>query len=214
MKTMNTIQIHGRRSSHFTRVAVMFAEELAIPYELIPIYDMQDLAPARYSDNPALKMPILRRGDETVFGTINICRTLADEAAAHDAIVWPETLRDTLSRNAHEMVWHGMNAQVQLVFGTLVGKLPADNVFFAKGRAGLEGSLQWLNANVDAVLNGLPADRRLSLFEVSLYCLLEHLVWRGTLTVEGLPNLANFARAYGARASAQCTPYVFDVPPT
>ena len=212
-RDMNTMQIHGRRSSHFTRVTLMFAEELAVAYELVPIYDMKDLARARYSDNPALKLPILQRGDDRLFGTINICRGLAEAAHAYDAIVWPEDVRDTLSRNANELVWHCMSAQVQLVFGTVIGKLPADNVFFAKGRAGLEGALQWLDGNLDDALQALPASRRLSLFEVALFCLLEHLVWRETLTLDALPKLNDFVRSYGQRPSAQRTPYAFDVPP-
>ena len=37
---MNTLQIVGRRSSHFTRLTRVFAEELGVPYEIVPIYDM------------------------------------------------------------------------------------------------------------------------------------------------------------------------------
>lgn len=192
----------------------MFAEELALPYSFVPIYDMQDITPARYSDNPALKLPILRRDDDTLFGTINICRALAEEAHAAESIVWPETLRDSQSRNANELLWHCMSAQVQFVFGTVISKLPADNIFFAKGRAGLLGSLQWLDAHLAAVLRAMPAESRFSLFEVTLYCLLEHLVWRGTTTLDALPNLAKFAQTFGKRPSAQRTAYAFDVPPT
>lgn len=192
----------------------MFAEELAVSYEFVPIFDMTATTSASYADNPALKMPILRRGDDTLFGTINICRALAEEAHAEDSIVWPETLRDSLSRNANELLWHCMNAQVQLVVGTVVGKLPADNVFFAKTRAGLEGSLQWLDAHLDQVLSELPAQRTLSLFEVALFCLLEHLVWRGTLTIDRFARLTHFVATYRSRPAAQATPYVFDQAPT
>lgn len=210
---MTPLQIVGRRSSHFTRITRIFAEELGVAYEIAPIYDMTSTAPRIYADNPALKLPILRDGDEVVFGTENICRTLADRAGAADQIVWPEQLSRTVSRNAQEMVWHCMNAQVQIVFGTLVAKLPGDNFYFDKARAGFEGALAWLNAHLAEVLEVLPATRRLSMFEASLFCMFEHLHFRKTLPVEQYSALQAFVRSFGVRPSAQRTPYQFDVPP-
>lgn len=47
--------------------------------------------------------------------------------------------------------------QVQIVFGTVVAKLPSDNLYFEKARDGFEGALAWLDANVGKVLSALPA---------------------------------------------------------
>ena len=138
---MSTMQIVGRSSSHFTRLPRLFAEELSIAYELVVVYDMTALGPEAYGDNPALKLPLLKRNGSVLFGAQNICRALAEMSERKLAIVWPEDLRDDLSRNAQELVWHCMQAQVQLVMGTMVGKLPADNVYFSKARAGMENSL-------------------------------------------------------------------------
>jgi hypothetical protein len=49
-----------------------------------------------------------------------------------------------------------MGTQVQISFGMLVCKLPADNIYFVKARSGLDGSLGWLNENLLAVLQALP----------------------------------------------------------
>lgn len=103
-----------------------------------------------------------------------------------------------------------MAAQVQLVFGTIVGKLPAENVYFAKGRAGFEGALKWLDAHLDEALRLLPSPRTLSVFEVTLFCLMEHLTFRGTLSPEPYPALVRFTREFGTRASARATAYRFD----
>ncbi len=210
---MNTRQIVGRSSSLFTRVPLIFAEELGVPCELVPIYDMTALGPEVYAGNPALKLPILRTGDSVLFGAQNICRALADRAGRQARIVWPEQLRDDLSRNAQELVWHSMAAQVQLVFGTVVGKLPEDNVYFAKARMGLEGSLRWLDTHLPDVLRALPSPRELSLFEVSLFCLIDHLAFRSTVALEPYPALVPFSQAFAARPSAQHTAYRFDVAP-
>jgi glutathione S-transferase len=214
LKAMSTLQIVGRRSSLFTRMALIFAEELGVAYELVPIYDMTVMGPEAYASNPALKLPILRRDQGALFGTQNICRAIAESAAAqmHD-VVWPEHLNDDTSRNAQELVWHCMSAQVQIVFGTVICKLPADNVFFTKARAGLEGSLQWLDSHLDHALSALAASRKLSIFEVSLFCLIDHLAWRKTTSIDRFVKLAEFTRAYGARPAMQRTPYAFDVPP-
>lgn len=212
----NIMQIVGRSSSHFTRVTLIFAHELGVPFELVPIHDMTVVDPAVYAGNPALKLPTLRRAGSLVFGAENICRTLAEVAEVAQVrprIVWPEELRTDVARNAQELVWHGMAAQVQLIFGTLVNKLPADNIYFTKGRQGFEGALQWLEGNLARVLDGLPSPRDLSLFEVSLFCLVDHIGFRDSLSLQPYPALVRFAEGFAARPSAQRTQYRFDPPP-
>lgn len=209
----NALQIVGRSSSLFTRLPLIFAEELAVPYELVPIYDMTALGPEVYAGNPALKLPILRIQGTVLFGALNICRALDERAERPARVVWPEELRSILSRNAQELVWHAMAAQVQIVMGPMVGKLPADNVYFTKARAGLEGSLHWLDAHMTDVMSELPAPRGISVFEASLFCLVDHLVFRKTLGVEPYPSLVRFTHAFAERPSAKRTAYRFDTPP-
>jgi glutathione S-transferase len=208
---MSTLQIVGRRSSLFTRMALIFAEELGVAYELVPIYDMTVTGPDAYAGNPALKLPILRRGERVLFGTQNICRAIAESAAISADIVWPEHLEDDTSRNAQELVWHSMSAQVQIVFGTVIAKLPDDNVFFTKARAGLEGSLHWLDSHLNQALSAMPPSRKLSLFEVSLFCLIDHLAWRKTTSIDAFPRLSEFTAAFRVRPTSQQTAYAFDV---
>lgn len=210
---MTSLQIVGRRSSHFTRIARIFAEELGLSYEVVPIYDMTTQDSAIYANNPALKLPILRSGEEVVFGTENICRAMAERAQKSVAVVWPEQLRGNVSRNAQELVWHCMATQVQIVFGTAIAKLPADNLYFEKARLGYAGALAWLDAHLSDALNALPASRQVSMFEASLFCMIEHLHFRRTLPVEQYSNLEAFRKSFAARPSAQRTVYQFDVPP-
>lgn len=210
---MSTLQIVGRSSSHFTRLTRIFAEELGVAYEIAPIYDMTVRDPVAYADNPALKLPILRTQDGVLFGTENICRAIAERAGSPAGIVWPEQLRDNTSRNAQELVWHGMTAQVQIVFGTLIAKLPNDNLYFEKARTGFDAALTWLDAHLADVLRALPASRKLSLIEASLFCLIDHLHFRPTLPLAKYTALETFAREFAGRPAAQRTPYQFDVAP-
>jgi glutathione S-transferase len=205
-----SIQIIGRSSSHFTRVTIMFAYELDIPFEFVPIYDLTQLGPEVYAGNPALKLPILRTEDTVLFGTQNICRFLA-QRAVHRSVLWPETSTDAQSLNAHELLDHCMRAQVQLIMGHMVSKLPTDNVYFTKARAGYEGALRWLDEHVDRLLDAFPI-RDLSYFEVSLFCLIEHMRFRTTVDHARYASLARFAEGFSARPSAQRTPYRIDQP--
>lgn len=204
-------RIVGRSSSHFTRLVRIFAEETGIGYALSPVGDMASLDPADYGDNPALKLPVLHLGAATVFGAQNICRALAEAAPEPRRIIWPEDLREVTARNAQELVWHAMQAQVQLAFGTQVVGLPGDNAYFGKAAASLKNALGWLEANAPAVISALPP-RDLSMFEASLFCLLEHLAFRSTTQLPPCAQLNAFVRDFGARASAQKTPYGFDAP--
>ena len=210
---MSKLQIVGRSSSHFTRLPRIFAEELRVPYELVPVYDMTALGADVFADNPALKLPVLRVDGRVLFGALNICRAITERAEPARRVVWPEALPDDLSRNAQELVWHGMATQVQIVMGTAVNKLPADNTYFAKARASLEASLIWLDVNLTAALGLLPP-RDLSVFEASLHCLVEHLAFRPTVAVEDCAALQAFSDAFAERPSARRTVYSFDPPPT
>ncbi len=203
------MQLVGRHSSLYTRMPLMFACELGVPLEFEPVPDMTRTDTASYAGNPALKLPILRLGGAELFGALNICRAIAEQGTTQKLVVWPEMLADTLSRNAQEMVWHGMGAQVQLVMGTVVNHLPADDAFFAKARAGLHGALGWLDARVGECLAALP-HRAISVFEVSLFCLVEHLAFRPSVPLDGYPALRAFAAAYGERDCARRTAYRFD----
>ncbi|MFN0252069.1 MAG: hypothetical protein ACKV2T_34655 [Kofleriaceae bacterium] len=203
------MKLVGRSSSLFTRVALIFAHEVDVKLELDVIRDMTSVDPATFGGHPALKLPLLLRDDGSiVVGTENICRVLA-ESGTHKRIVWPEDVRDDLGRNAQEMIEHAMAAQVQWVMGTMVGKLDGAHPFFAKGRAGFEGALRWLDAHVDRVVAALP-ERDASVFEIELFCLVEHLVFRASLPVAPYPALVAFANAWGQRASAGATAFRFD----
>jgi glutathione S-transferase len=207
------MHIVGRSSSHYTRMPLIFAHELGLSFEFAPIYDMTDLEIEAYAGNPALKLPILRTESSSLFGAYNICRALVELAGSPKRIVWPEELRDDLSRNAQELVWQGMSTQVQIAFGTIICKLPAENFYFVKARSGLEGSLGWLDENLAAALRALPPQRDLSLFEVSLFCLVDHLTFRGTLDITPFSALLRFTEEFAMRPSARRTLYRFDTPP-
>jgi glutathione S-transferase len=206
----------GRSSSHFTRVAAIFAHELDLAVERVVVNDIASLDPADYGGHPALKLPALRVGSSIVVGTENICRRLTELAgrARDPKIVFSDQATSDLARNAQELTWHAMSAQVQLVLGTVVGNLPADSAFFAKGRKGFEGALAWLEDNHHAAIASLPSARDLSMLEVTLFCLVEHLAFRVTLPTDAYPGLRAFASDFGARASARLTPFRFDLPPS
>lgn len=210
------IRLFGRSSSHFTRVAAIVALELGVPCELVVVPDLASRDPADYGGHPALRVPTLAVGESRVFGAENICRRLVAIAgrSGEPRVVLAEHVDADLAWSAQELVWHAMSAQVQLVVGVVFSKLPPDALIFAKGAAGLRGALAWLDAHADEVIELLPKPRDTSIFEVSLFCLVEHLGFRPTVPLEPYPRLRAFAASFATRASARATPYRYDVPPT
>lgn len=206
------LRITGRSSSHYTRVAAMFAHELGLAFTLEVVTDLASLDVASFGGNPALKMPTLHVGDAALFGTENICRRLVELAgrAGDPRVVLTEHLREDLPRNAQEMVWHSMVAQLQLRIGITVCNLPRDNLYFVKAERGMLGALGWLDAHLDAVLASLPAPRDISLLEVTLFCLLQHIGFRPSVSLAAFPRLRGFAESFALRESARRTPYRFD----
>jgi glutathione S-transferase len=211
MNRQPVVRLFGRSSSHFTRVAAMFACELGITHERTPLLDMNSRNRFDYGGNPALKLPALQVNGAMLFGAENICRKLSELGHA-TRIVWPEELKSNQARNAQELIWHSMSAQVQLVMGTRVAKLPIENVFFDKLLEGLRNSLAWLDGNWSHIHEALPSPRDVSLLEVTLFCLVEHLAFRQTVSLEPYENLRAFTAKYGQRRSAQRTPFQFDAP--
>jgi glutathione S-transferase len=205
--------IVGRSSSHFTRLVRVFALELGVACTFEPVFDLTSLNTADYAGNPALKLPVLKLGHNIVLGAENICRKLAELAPAHLRIAWPEDMRDVDACNAQELVWHAMQAQVQLGLGTQIAGLPADSIYFVKAATGLRNALAWLDDKAPTVIAALPP-HDISVLEASLFCLLEHLAFRATIDLEPYGRLNAFAREFGTRASALATPYKFDTPAT
>ncbi|MCX5745546.1 MAG: glutathione S-transferase N-terminal domain-containing protein [Proteobacteria bacterium] len=212
----DAVRLTGRSGSHFTRVARIVAHELGLPVELHVVHDLMSVQVEDYAGHPGLKLPTLHVGDVQVFGTDNICRKLADLAGRADdpRVVLSHQVTSDLVRNAQELVWQAMATQVQLVIGVRVGKLPAEHPFFAKATHGMVGSLTWLDDNLDRVCAALPAPRDVSVFEVTLYCLIEHVAFRPTVPLDRFPSLRDFTSRFATRASAQRTVFCADPNPT
>jgi len=93
-----------------------------------------------------------------------------------------------------------------------LAKLPVDSVYFVKAATGMQNALEWLDERVCEAIDDLPP-HNLSMLEASLFCLVEHLEFRATVSLTPYGRLTAFARTFGERASAQLTPYMFDLPP-
>jgi glutathione S-transferase len=203
------MRLHGRSSSHFTRITRIFARELEVELEFLPIRNLMSTDAAEFGGNPALKLPTLESPDGRWFGSLPICRELARHSELNLDIVWPEQLETALASNVQEMVTTAMSSEVLLVLGK--GKEGAEESGYqAKLRAGLLGTMAWLEENAGPAFSSLPAERDLSYVEVSLFCLMEHLPFREVLDTEAYPKLRGFAERFARRSSAKATPYRFD----
>ncbi|MEO6598272.1 MAG: glutathione S-transferase N-terminal domain-containing protein [Polyangiaceae bacterium] len=204
------LKLIGRSSSHFTRVARIFAAELGVAYSFQAVPDLLSTNAADYAGNPALRLPILESPSGSWFGTLNICRELARHSTRTIRLIWPEDSQEPLLNNAQEFAVQAMTTEVELVMASLARE-SSSGAIHTKQQASLLNLLVWLNGHVDAALAALPVTRELSYFEVTLFCLLTHLEFRGVVPVAPYPALLAFSAQFGARDSARETAFRFDV---
>ena len=204
--------IHGRSSSHFTRVARVFARALEVAHDFAPVHDLLSQEVRDYGDNPALKLPVLTTEEGPWFGVLSICRELTRRAPASLRIVWPEQLRDRLAANAQELVLQGMTSEVVLVMSSLAAP-GSTTAYDDKTRQSLTRILSWLDAQLPGVLATLDPERQLSFLEVTTYCFVTHLEFRRLVDTSDYENLQAFCRAYGVQPALRDTAYHFDAAP-
>jgi glutathione S-transferase len=202
-------RIIGRSSSHFTRVARMFASELGVEYSFQIARDLLSSVSQDYAGNPALKLPVLETPSGSWYGTLNICRALARHSAQRRVIIWPEDLREPLLANAQEFAVQAMATEVSLIMGKVAAEAPQP-AYQAKLQTSLVNTLSWLDANLSDALSALPAERDLSFLEVTLFCLVTHLEFRKIASILPYSALTGFCEQFATRASAQETAYHFD----
>ena len=202
----------ARSSSHFSRVARIYVEELAVPCAFRPVYDINATDAGTFADNPLLRVPSLVTPQGTWFGSLNVCRALARLSAQHLRLVWPEDLTEVIAANAQEVVTDAMGTGVIIITARLTGTTD-ENPALRKPFARLAGALTWLETHLEAALDAQPRGGDLSFLEVSAFCFLTHLGFRGLGTLDAYPRLRAFTARFEARPSAQATPYRFDPPP-
>ena len=201
--------IIGRSSSHFTRVTRIFAAEMRVGYSFQVVRDLMSGDPGDYGGNPALRLPTLQTPGGVWFGALNICRELRRQSSYRPRTVWPEDLHEPLLANAQELTVQAMATEVTLIMAKLSGS-GEGNAHHVKLRESLISTMSWLENNARHVLEALPSDRDLSYLEVTLFCLVTHLEFRGVLPFGPYPHRNTFCQRFAERASTDETTYRFD----
>jgi len=202
--------IIGRSSSHFTRITRIFAAEMRIDYSLRVVRDLMSSDAGDYGGNPALRIPVLQTPRGVWFGALNVCRELWRQSNPRPRVVWPEDLDEPVLANAQELVLQAMATEVSLIMAKAADASSDGNAHQAKMRKGLLNMMSWLEGNARSVLAALPPQRDLSFLEVSLFCLVTHLEFRGVLPTASYSELNTFCQRFATRASIGETPYRFD----
>jgi glutathione S-transferase len=201
--------IIGRSSSHFTRIARIFAAEMHIDYSFRVVRDLMSSNPEDYGGNPALRIPVLQTPRGVWFGALNISRELWRQSNPRLRVVWPEDLDEPVLANAQELVLQAMATEVTLIMAK-VGGASDSGAHHEKMRKGLVNMMAWLEENANSALAALPAHRDLSYLEVTLFCLVTHLQFRDVLSTDSYSELNKFCQQFATRASIRETTFRFD----
>jgi glutathione S-transferase len=205
---MSKLALIGRSSSHFTRIARIFAAELGVDVELEVVRDLTSTDAAAFGGNPALSIPSLRTSQGVWFGALNVTRVLGRYAADTRGILWPEHVNTLVACNAQEVTLSAMNAGVVIITGK-VNQLPETSPALTKPLLRLQAAIAWLEEHLEIALQSLP-ERRTSFLEVSAYAFLSHLSFRGLGNLDAQPKLTAFCARFAERPAALATPYRFD----
>lgn len=198
----------GRSSSHYTRIARMFALDLGVPHTFRAVLDITAMDASAFADNPALKVPILVDERGPLFGTENICREIVRRSARASDVVLRGDVTERIVANAEELTLHTMSSGVSIIMSRMTSGASAP----PKLLRSVENSLRWLDENVEGVVASLPASRALSFVEVALYCCVTHLTFREVADVTPWKRLRDFCDRFGERESAKSTTYRVDAP--
>ncbi|RYZ39940.1 MAG: glutathione S-transferase domain-containing protein [Myxococcaceae bacterium] len=209
MSTLDKPVIIGRSSSHFTRIARLFAAELHVDHSFQTVRDLLSTDPADYGGNPALRIPVLKTSRGVWFGALNVSRELWRQSNSRPRVVWPEALDVPLLANMQELTLQAMATEVTLVMEKMAGA-GEGTPHARKLRESLLNMMAWLEQNASAALAALPPERDLSYLEVTLFCLVTHLEFRDVLPTAPYEALNRFCLQFAKRPSASGTAFRFD----
>ncbi|RKG94082.1 glutathione S-transferase N-terminal domain-containing protein [Corallococcus terminator] len=209
MSTLDKPVIIGRSSSHFTRIARLFAAELHVDHSFQAVRDLLSKDPADYGGNPALRIPVLKTSRGVWFGALNASRELWRQSNPRPRVVWPEALDVPLLANMQELTLQAMATEVTLVMEKMAGA-GEGTPHALKLRESLLNMMAWLEENASAALATLPPERDLSYLEVTLFCLVTHLEFRDVLPTAPYQTLNRFCQQFAKRPSASGTDFRFD----
>ncbi|MGE6758352.1 glutathione S-transferase N-terminal domain-containing protein [Corallococcus interemptor] len=201
--------IIGRSSSHFTRIARIFAAELRAEPSFQVVRDLLSTDPGDYGGNPALRIPVLKTSRGVWFGALNASREMWRQSSPRLRVVWPEDLDTPLLANMQELTLQAMATEVTLVMEKMAGA-GEGTTHARKLRESLLNMMAWLEQNANAALAALPPERDVSYLEVTLFCLVTHLEFRDVLPVQPYAALNQFRQQFEQRPSANETRYRFD----
>ncbi|NOK10698.1 glutathione S-transferase N-terminal domain-containing protein [Corallococcus exercitus] len=209
MSALDRPVIIGRSSSHFTRIARLFAAELRVDHSFQVLRDLLSTDPADYGGNPALRIPVLKTSRGAWFGALNVSRELWRQSNPRPRVVWPEDLDVPLLANVQELTLQAMATEVTLVMEKMAGG-GEGTTHALKLRKSLLNMMAWLEEHSSAALAALPPERDLSYLEVTLYCLVTHLEFRDVLPIAPYEALNRFRQQFEQRPSARDTAFHFD----
>lgn len=173
---MQNIQLYGSTSSPYVRRLRLFMQDIPHDFVLVDIFNSRDRAEIE-AQNPTLKIPMLKDGDQTILDSGNIFRYLQSKQGLQ-ALTWDQ-------QNILSSIDAANESLVQmLILSRSDIDTSADKLYFRIQRE-----------RVDAIFSYLEKQANKGTFttwnylSISLYCLLDWILFRQLHDISGYSQL-------------------------
>ena len=163
------MKLFATPKSHFSRKVRLLLDHMDLKYELVDVGNVAKGAPAKFSGNPAMSVPVLEDGQVWLIESDHIAAYLARTYGGDDP--YQVLTDDTDILNARAVMNGIMGNEVKLVLSARTGLDPGPHAYFQKAKSAIGQGLAWLESRTD-----LFQDDALTYAQFHFLSMWDHLV--------------------------------------
>lgn len=180
------MKLFATPKSHFSRKIRLLLDHMEKPYALVDIGNVADNAPAVFSDNPIMAVPVLEDGDVWMIESDHIAAYIVRTYQPKDPY---EVLTTSVTALNARAVMNGiMGNEVKVILADRTGLDPKPHAYFQKALKAMTQSLNWLEERAP-----LFANEALTYLDFQFISMWDHLKLYGVVPLD-YPQLAAVAQ--------------------
>lgn len=154
--------------SHFSRKVRLLLDLLKIPHTLHDVGNVAQNQISFFGDNPLMKVPVLKDGQQWIIDSDHIAFYLTKVHAPDDP--YDVFTQKTFDLNARAILNGVMLEEVKIILAKRTGIETENYPFFSKAKQSIELGVKWIHENLSSFDN-----KNFKYRDLHLLCLWEHL---------------------------------------